>query len=236
VRLGIPFKKTMHCKRLVFIDNHESRRHLIVALREAGFKVIESLESEDGVRHVVEDAPHSIFMSEAMPPISDGTELLPVLRCLTTSPIVVLGSGDETAVVWAFLEGADAYLVREVSIRELLARLNALLRRHDGGHDFDGEHYSSFPDKSHLDQLFSRLSQTEARLLRYLLAQRGRLVDQEELLEQVWGRRGKNTLLRFYIRQLRLKLANWAQQPSIEILTRKGKGYRLLIDSMAIYP
>lgn len=221
----------MSCKkRLVLIDNDEGRRYLVAALQDAGFVVIESLESDEGVRHVVEDVPHTVLMSEAMPPIN-GTELLPVLRRLTKSPIIVLGSGDETAVVWAFLEGADAYLVREVSIRELLARLHALLRRHEDGYDLRGEHqFGFFLDKDHLDQILSQLSQTEARLFRYLLEQGGRLIDREELVVRVWGERGKDTSLRFYIRQLRRKLASLAQASSIEILTRKGKGYRLQID------
>ena len=71
--------------------------------------------------------------------------LLPVLRRLTESPIITLGAGGEMAIVQALLAGADVYLTRPVNIRELMARIRALLRRYgvprgiDGGPCFSAE-------------------------------------------------------------------------------------------------
>ena len=64
-----------------------------------------------------------------MPPM-DGVDLLPELRRVTDSPIITLGIGGEMATVQALLSGADFYLARPVSLRELMARIRALLRRY----------------------------------------------------------------------------------------------------------
>ncbi len=120
------------------IDSDEGRRSVVLALQDAGFRVIEAEKSSDGLRITLEESPRIVIVSEDMPPIGD-VELLPVLRRLTESPIIAVGSGGEMAMVQALLQGADVYLTRPVSIRELLARIRALLRRYGAARGFNGE-------------------------------------------------------------------------------------------------
>ena len=112
----------------LIIDTDENRQSVVPALRDAGYRVIEAVESGEEVRYILDDSTHIIIVGEEMPPI-DGVELLPLLRRLTRSQIIVLGSGGETALVRALLQGADFYLSRPVTVRELIARIRALLRR-----------------------------------------------------------------------------------------------------------
>ena len=120
------------------IDKDESGQSVAFALRDAGFRVIEARESSAGLRHTLDDAPRIVIMDEDMPPIDD-MELLPILRRFTEAPIIIVGSGSEMAMVQKLLQGADVYLTRPVNIRELLARIRALLRRYGAARGLTGE-------------------------------------------------------------------------------------------------
>ncbi len=122
----------------LIIDNDEDRQSVVQALQDAGFRVIQAVESSEGLKSVLDDAPRIVIVSEHMPPI-DEVELLPVLRRLTDSPIITVGSGGEMAMVQALLQGADVYLTRPVNIRELMARIRALLRRYGAAKGLNGE-------------------------------------------------------------------------------------------------
>ena len=213
--------------QILIIDSDEERRDIVRALQEDGFRVVEETESNIAVGRVLSDGHYLIIMSDTMPPV-DNIDLLTTLRGLTDSPIVVRGSGDEAAIVQALLQGADAYLSRPVGPREVVARVRALLRRFGAGSESRPEEsvLNTTFDGVQLGKIWSHLSQTEARLLRFLLERSERLVGREELLNGVWGDEGKDSSLRFYIWQLRKKLAEAA---SIEILNLKGMGYLLKV-------
>ena len=115
-------------KTVLVIDSDEGRRSLVTALQGAGFRVMEEVESGNAMRRVAKEHPGAIIMDEDMPPI-EGIELLPFLRSFTDSLIVVKGSGGGPVAAQALLQGADVYLVRSVSVREVLARVHALSRR-----------------------------------------------------------------------------------------------------------
>jgi DNA-binding response OmpR family regulator len=112
----------------LIIDTDENRQSIVPALRDAGFRVTEALGSGEGMRYILDDSPRIIIVGEEMPP-TNGVDLLPLLRRLTESPIIVLGSGGEMAMVRALFQGADFYLTRPVNLSELIARIRALLRR-----------------------------------------------------------------------------------------------------------
>jgi DNA-binding response OmpR family regulator len=112
----------------LIIDTDENRQSVVPALRDAGFQVIEAGDSGAGLRRILDDSPRVIILGEGMPPMN-GVELLSLLRRLTESPIIVLGPGGEMAMVRALFQGADFYMTRPVSVRELIARIRALLRR-----------------------------------------------------------------------------------------------------------
>jgi len=115
-------------KTVLVIDSEDDRQSLVSALEGEGFKVMVEVESGSGLRRAVEEIPGAIIIDEDMPPI-DGVELLPVLRSFTDSLIVVKGSGQGLAATQALLQGADLYIPRAVSIKEVLVRVHALLRR-----------------------------------------------------------------------------------------------------------
>lgn len=123
---------------VLIIDADESFQSAALALQDAGFRVIEALESSEGVKHTLDCSPSIIIINENMPPIN-GVELAPVLRSLTESPIITLGAGGEIALVQALLQGADLYLVRPISVREFMARVRSLLRRHLAPRGVGGE-------------------------------------------------------------------------------------------------
>ncbi len=123
----------------LIIDADDSRSCLAVALQDAGFRVIETSDSGEGVEHALGDSPSILVIGEEMPPLG-GVELLAELRRLTDSPIIALGIGGEIATVQALLGGADVYLTRPVNLRELMARIRALLRRYDVVRETDAGH------------------------------------------------------------------------------------------------
>jgi DNA-binding response OmpR family regulator len=210
--------------RVLVIDSEESRCDVVDGLRCLGFQVYEEANSENALRRVQEDPHYVLVVSESMPPVSS-TDLLMALREITEGPMVVLGSGRETAMVEALMRGADFYLERPVKTKELAARLRALLRRCHKNNGGNG-HLDALDGNTQLGKLFENLSQTEAKLLRFLLERDGELTGREELMAGVWGESGKDTSLRFYIWQLRRKL-NGAGR--VEIMNMKGMGYLLKV-------
>ncbi len=93
-----------------------------------GIEVIAEADSGGGVARIMQRVPGVVLMAEDMPSL-DGVELLPLARRLTSSPIIVVGDGGDTAVVKALLQGADMYLRKPVNYLELLSRVRAVARR-----------------------------------------------------------------------------------------------------------
>ena len=119
---------------LILGIDQDLRFAVVDLLHTEGFETVLKGDSSDGVARVMQFNPSLIVMAEEMPPV-DGVELLPLLRRLTASPIIVVGAGGETAVVKALLQGADMYISRPINYRELLSRVRALLRMSNRGND-----------------------------------------------------------------------------------------------------
>ena len=120
----------------LIIDRDERRRSMALALQQAGFRIIEAVESSDGLHYLKGSVPRIVIMGEDMPPI-DNLELLIALRGITDVPIMVMGSGNRGALIHALVRGADVYLERTVSPRVFLARVHAVLRRYDLSREFN---------------------------------------------------------------------------------------------------
>ena len=114
--------------KVLVIESDYASEELIYALRAAGFAVFQEWHSGSGLRTAVEVVPQVIVVDENMPPL-DGNELVPLLRSFTDSLIIVKGEGGAAGAATALLQGADIYLVRSVTIMEVLVRIRALLRR-----------------------------------------------------------------------------------------------------------
>ncbi len=104
------------------------RTALTEVFQGEGIEVVAEADSGGGVARIMQRVPGVVLMADEMPSL-DGVELLPLARRLTSSPLIVVGDGGDTAVVKALLQGADMYLRKPVNYLELLSRIRALARR-----------------------------------------------------------------------------------------------------------
>ncbi len=140
---------------------------------------------------------------------------------------IVVGDGSVSDVVNALLNGADVYLREPVNYRELLSRIRALCRRIESGQTEEVER-GTRPSLQELlpSGTWKSLTDTETRLLTYLVARKERLVAHEELMKAVWGTEVDKGRLRYYVHSLRKKLT---EDTTLRLKTHSGFGY-LLID------
>ena len=105
------------------------RQNIEPALKDAGFTVVEATNSMDGLKHL-RNAEHRIVILSEDVPFMEDMNLLPILKRHTSTPVIVVGSDGQEAVVNSLKQGADVHLPRTTSVRVVLAHLRALLRRH----------------------------------------------------------------------------------------------------------
>ena len=218
-------------KVLVCDDEPQILRALRVILRDAGFEAVPAETAEEALDLVAVRPPDAAIIDLVLPDL-DGVELCARLREWSEMPIIVLSAvGDEDAKVRALAAGADDYITKPFGPRELVARLEANLRRIGPGPDeavivADGLEVD-LPRRTVLhDGLEVHLTPTEFDLLRLLARNRGRLMTHRELLVSVWGSgySDDTQVLRAHIANLRRKI-----EPSSGpryIKTDPGVGYR----------
>ncbi len=222
---------------LVVEDDAAIRRGLVDTLRYAGF---DPLECDNG-RAAVELALESeidLVLLDVMLPGMDGFSVLERLRrSQPTLPVImVTARGAEEDRVRGLTDGADDYVVKPFSAKELLARVEAVLRRSP---QRSGDVSALRVDSRTIDlerrevcwpdDTTRQLTEREVAILRYLAVSRDRAVDRKELLHHVWGLNPKGIQTRtvdMHIARLREKLGDDPAEPRI-ILTVRGKGYML---------
>lgn len=200
-------------KVLVCDDEVQILRALRVILRDAGFESLPASTAEEALDVAAVSNPDAGIIDLVLPD-GDGVEVCRRLREWTDIPLIVLSAiGDEDAKVRALAAGADDYITKPFGPRELVARLNANLRR--VRHEPESTVISS--DGLELD-LARRtvklngdeihLTPTEFDLLRVLALNRGRLVTYRELLTSVWGHGYSDDMqvLRGHVANLRRKI------------------------------
>jgi two-component system, OmpR family, KDP operon response regulator KdpE len=217
-------------KVLVCDDEQQILRALRVILRDAGFEALPASSVEEALDVAAVGRPDAAIIDLLLPD-GDGIELCRRLREWTAIPVIVLSAvGEEEAKVRALAAGADDYIVKPFGPRELVARLEANLRRSGAGADDEGPLVSGelTVDLARHTVMVSgaevHLTPTEFELLRELVRNRGRLLTHRELLRTVWGTAyGDDTqVLRAHVANLRKKLA-----PSGRLIrTEPGIGYR----------
>lgn len=210
-------------------DNEQVRSVLRLALEHAGYLVYEAANGAVADRLVIELKPDLVVLDVYMPFVS-GLELLRRWRSrkLDVGVIVLTGFGDEDSVGDLLEAGADDHIAKPVQLRELVERVNAVLRR---THITRASASEIIVGDVHLDlreqrvvvgELVVPLSKTEMALLRELMGSPDRVHTAEELLTKVWGEgyRGDSEILRTNIYRLRRKLNGAAFLKS-----RPGVGY-----------
>ncbi len=218
---------------LVVEDDSAVRQGVVDALTYAGYAVLSEGDGEVG-RATALRANYQLLLLDLVLPGCSGFDVLEALKSERPGqPVIILSArGEESDRVRGLKMGADDYVVKPFSVRELLARVDAVLRRsterpaavqtHDvtGGRVDFSRREIRFEDGDR-----EELSEREAELLRYLVAQSGRAVPRDELLRQVWGLDPKNIETRtvdMHVAHLRQKL----RSPDA-VLTVRGKGYMI---------
>ncbi|HTW11450.1 MAG TPA: response regulator transcription factor [Solirubrobacteraceae bacterium] len=216
---------------LICDDEQQILRALRVILRDAGYDPLPAATMEEALDVAAVNRPDAAII-DLMLPDGDGVELCRKLREWTDIPVIVLSAiGDEDAKVRALAAGADDYVTKPFGPRELVARLQANLRRRAGdseesvisahGLELDMARHMVTVDGSEV-----HLTPTEFDLLRELARNRGRLLTHRELLLAVWGSGyGDDTqVLRAHMANLRRKIE--VSDGARLIKTESGVGYR----------
>jgi DNA-binding response OmpR family regulator len=225
--------------KVLIVDDEPDVRSLVrSALQYARVPLdaIEAENAEEALRAVTSAQPDIMILDLALP-ARDGFSLLEELRKTSDLPVIVLTArGLENDKIRGLELGADDYMTKPFSPRELLARIETVLRRttRSGG---DAKRGVIEAGDLRIDiggrRVFLsgeevRLTRTEFDLLAELASRRGEALTHEALLEKVWGPeyRGENHYLKVYIGRLRDKLEDDAAQPRL-IVNVRGVGYRL---------
>ena len=216
-------------------DDSAIRRGIVDALLFAGYEVAEAGDGAVALG-LASRRPYDLVLLDLILPGGDGLDVLREIRRVQPSqPVIILTArGDEDDRVRGLRLGADDYVVKPFSVRELLARVEATLRRAPerprevadipipGGTVHLARAEARFDDGSRCE-----LSEREVELLRYLAAHPGRTVSRDELLRWVWQiePRGVSTrTIDMHVTRLREKLRDDPSSPQI-VLTVRGKGY-----------
>ncbi len=217
---------------LVVDDEPQILRALRVVLRDAGFEVVPAETGAEALDRAAVRPPEAAIVDLMLPDL-DGIELTRRLREWSEMPILVLSAvGEEEQKVRALEAGADDYITKPFGSRELVARLQAALRR--GGRS--EEQPRIVADDLEIDlgaRVVTsagepvRLTPIEFDLLRVLARNRGRLMTHRALLKEVWGPEYVDDVqtLRTHIARLRGKIESEGQAPRF-IVTDPGVGYR----------
>jgi len=220
---------------LIVEDEFDFADVVALNLRRAGFETVAVRSGEAGVAEARHRKPDLVLLDLMLPDIM-GTE---VCRRLKSDPatrgipvVMVTARGEEIDRVVGFELGADDYVVKPISMRELVLRVNAVLRRAPQVPDdsealsmavgplrVDGPSHRVFVDEAEVS-----LTALEFRLLVALLARRGRVLSRESLLDQVWGLQAEveTRTVDTMMKRLRDKLGTAGRH----LETVRGVGYR----------
>ncbi len=228
--------KEAHVYTIAVIEDDEGvRSSLKLNLELEGFKVLEAEDGQAGVYLLREKKPDLAIM-DVMMPIMDGLQACKEIRHsgISTPLILLTTRNQEVDKVLGLELGADDYLAKPFGMKELLARVRALLRRMESTYQVDT---ISFDDvcidfkayRAERNANPLELSAREYRLLRYLVAKQGNVVSRDELLDEVWGYTNypSTRTVDNHIAKLRAKIENDVDDPR-HILTVHGVGYKFV--------
>jgi two-component system KDP operon response regulator KdpE len=223
-------------KVLVIEDEAPLRRALRIFLEAHDYGVVLAASGREGLDLAAREHPDVVILDLGLPDM-DGVGVATALRGWSTVPIVVLSARDTEPVKVAALDaGADDYVTKPFAMNEFLARLRAALRR---AAPTEQERVIATKDfeidlgakRIHRDGTELHLTPTEWQIVEVLTRHRGKLVTQQQLLQQVWGPQYEKEThyLRIYMSQIRRKLEPDPSRPRY-FITEPGMGYRFVME------
>jgi two-component system KDP operon response regulator KdpE len=224
-------------KLLIIEDDSKLVGALKVYFTQAGYQVIAAENGREGLQKLYDERPSIVILDIAIPKL-DGWEVCRRIRELSDVPIVMLTARtQEDERVKGLKLGADDYVVKPFSLKELGARLEAVLRRAgeagpqktgilfaDGELVVDADRLAVTRGGKHVD-----LTPTELRLMLYLAENTGRVLTHHQILEKIWGDDFTEDVdyVKLFIYRLRRKIESDPKNPQY-ILTERGIGYRFV--------
>ncbi len=221
--------------RVLVVDDDPTVREVVVSyVRAHGHDVVEAVDGEQALA-AMRTARADLVVLDLMLPGISGLEVCRRLREVDDVPVIMLTAlGSETDRVVGLEHGADDYVTKPFSPRELALRVDSVLRRVgeraeapgagrlvDGDLTVDADRHTAYRDGVELP-----LTVREYDLLRFLVAHPGRAVSRDELLQQVWGWSfGDQTTVTVHVRRLREKVEPDPTRPA-RLVTVWGVGYR----------
>jgi two-component system KDP operon response regulator KdpE len=225
-------------RRILVVDDEVRMvRFIRLNLEHDGFQVIEAYNGMQALERIRTNLPDLVLLDVMMPDI-DGFEVLRTIREISQVPVIMLtAKGEEDDRVRGLELGADDYITKPFSPREMVSRVRAVLRRTEtttgtthGLIEVD-EHLKINFDRREvwLDGELVQLRPTEYRLLYYLVQNAGWVLTHDQILAKVWGYeyRDEPHYVRLYINYLRKKIEADPANPKY-ILTERGVGYRFV--------
>lgn len=224
-------------KIMVVEDDPAIQRSLIALLHNEGYEVVATADGAEAVQLATTEAPDLILLDVVLPGLN-GLQVCQQLRTKIYTPVVMLTAKcDELDKVLGLEMGADDYITKPFSPRELLARVRAHLRRtslYSGGEEQEGPvtvgviTIDEGAREVTVDGKLVQLTPKEFELLFVLATNAGRVLERDTLLERVWGESLylDSRTLDVHIRRLRLKVEREPSSPTL-IITVPGVGYKL---------
>ena len=225
-------------RRILIVDDEERMvRFIRLNLEYDGFQVIEAFNGSQAINKIRSNLPDLVLL-DVMLPDFDGFEVLRMIREVSTVPVIMLtAKGEEEDRVRGLEMGADDYITKPFSPRELVSRVRAVLRRTEmtgvsthGLIEVDNRLKMDFGrHEVWLEGKLVKLRPTEYRLLYHLVKNSGWVLTHDQILTKVWGYeyRDEPHYVRLYINYLRQKLEQDPANPKY-ILTERGVGYRFV--------
>ena len=222
-------------KVLVVEDDNIIMEGLQISLRQEGYEVLSSGSETKALELIRGNPDIDIFLLDIMLPDGNGFDICSEIRKSSKAPIIFLTAcDDEVHTVLALEQGADDYIAKPFRIRELLARMKAVLRRSGEGTAVQSiiligdKKLDISTGKLYREDVNIELTAMEYRLLLCLVNNRGQTLSRQQLLNDIWDVAGdfvNDNTLTVYIKRLREKLGDYEGRPLIQ--TVRGIGYRL---------
>ena len=217
---------------IVVVEDDPNIADLVdIYLRREGFRVIQAADGEAGLAAIDRERPRLAILDVGLPGAIDGLEVCRRVRAKLPLPVLMLTARDgEIDRILGLELGADDYVTKPFSPRELVARVRAILRRTDGPRDSPevlqagAVEVDSARREARVDGTVVALAAREFELLQFLAGNSGLALTRQQLLDGVWGPGwyGDERTVDVHVRQLRKKLG-----PALPLATVWGVGYRL---------